>query len=173
MITKTTNPELGWVYFDSNGVRMPWYTLPCLEWLDGLDLKDKFVFEYGVGYSTSWFESRGAICYAVESNKEWYDECLSGVTIMFETQMNKYTKSILDILCKFDIIVIDGVFRDDCTEYALKRLNKGGYLIVDNFEQPSVQADWPKTRELTKDLPLTLYKQPDHPSGWQTAVWKI
>lgn len=167
MITKTTNPELGWVYFDSKGVRMPWYTLPCLEWLDKLDLNGKFVFEYGLGHSTEWFISRGADCAGVESNQEWQR---NGMGFFYTEDKDRYISEIARYP-NAHIIVIDGIFRDDCTEYALKRLAKGGYLICDNFEQPSVQADWPKTRELTKDLPLTIYKQPDHTSGWHTAVW--
>lgn len=168
MITKTNIPEDGWVYFDGIGVRMPWYTLPCLEWLDEMDLYGKYVFEYGLGHSTDWYNSRKAITFGVESNEQWGRND-AHYTIQ-EDRLN-YTSSILNARPEFDIVVIDGVFRDDCTEYALKKLKKGGYLICDNFEQPSVQADWPKTRELTKDLPLTIYKQPDH-YDWQTAVWR-
>lgn len=173
MITKTLNPEQGWVYFDSKGIRMPWYTLPCLEWLDGLELKGKCVFEYGLGYSTQWYLSRGAYCFGVESNLDWVPELNLRSMSMFARDKEGYVTAINNQLSStniFDIICIDGIYRDECTEYALKRLAKGGYLIVDNFEQPSVQADWPKTRELTKDLPLTIYKQPDH-YDWQTAVW--
>lgn len=166
MITKTTNPELGWVYFDSKGVRMPWYTLPCLEWMDKLDFKLLDVFEYGLGHSTEWFLSRGAGCCGVESSIDWARQGFK----LFQDK-EAYTKSILSEKLDFDIIVIDGIHRDDCTEFALQKLKKGGYLICDNFEQPSVQAEWPKTRELTKNLPLTLYKQPDH-YDWQTAVWQ-
>lgn len=170
MITKTTIPEDGWVYFDEYGFRMPWYTLPCLEWLNEIDLGGRRVFEYGVGHSTSWFMSREAITFGVESNEEWANPVLGSGRHMWATGKDLYISAI-NAFNPYDIIVIDGIHRDDCTEHALKKLKKGGYLICDNFEQPSVQADWPKTRELTKDLPLTIYKQPDH-YDWQTAVWR-
>lgn len=167
MITKSKEYGVGWVYHDMDGVRMPWYTLPCLEWLDGLNLKDKYVFEYGLGWSTDWFEIRKAIVFGVESNPDWR---ISKRGFTFHNEIDLYTKAILNYE-QFDIICIDGIYRDDCTEYALAKLKKGGFLICDNFEQPEVEPDWPKTRELTKDMKVVFYKQPDHPT-WVTVVFQ-
>jgi hypothetical protein len=166
---KTDNPELGWVYYDDNGTRMPWYTLPCLEWLSMLDFKGKDIFEYGLGYSTDWYKSRGAICCGVETHPDWYVEsplnCLTSDPI-------KYAGKILDFHL-FDFVIVDGMIdRDECASIAFDRIKPGGYLICDNWKQEGVAPDWPKTEALTKNLPCKLYVQPDHPQGWTTAVWQ-
>lgn len=146
---------------------MPWYTRPCLAWLETLDLNDKYVFEYGCGVSSKWYSLRGATGYGVDDQKEWTPkECGFKCTSDKNTYLEYVSNSV-----KYYLIIIDGIYRDDCTEYAMKYLAPGGYLIADNFEQPSADlAHWPKTRELTKHLPLTIYKEPEH-EDWKTAVW--
>lgn len=159
-----------WRTLDKNGMMMPWYTRPCLEWLETLDLKDKFVFEYGCGASSAWFKSRGAICHGVDHLVGFLP---NEVGYYLEVDEIPYGASIDDGEgTLFDIVVIDGIHRDYCTDWALSYLRRGGYLIADNFEQPSADlAHWPKTRELTKHLPLTIYKEEGH-EDWKTAVWQ-
>lgn len=157
-----------WRTLDDNGITMPWYTRPCLEWLDTIDLTGKKVFEFGCGDSTKWYKSRGAITYGVDHLSMWLPKA-HGYTLADNTA--DYIRGI-DWKTEYDFIIIDGLYRDDCTEDALKHLKGGGYLICDNFEQASADlANWPKTRELTKNLKGTFYKEPNHPD-WVTAVWQ-
>lgn len=158
-----------WGTLDENGMTMPWYTRPCLEWLEKLDLKNKAVFEYGCGLSSFWYNRVGAIAYGVDHDPKWIQEMCG---YWCTDDKKAYLEFIGRWKKKYDLVIIDGIYRDDCTEFALKYLAPGGYLIADNFEQPSADlADWPKTRELTRNLPLTIYKEPDH-IDWQTAVWR-
>lgn len=146
---------------------LPWYSSPCLEWLMTLDLKDKKVFEFGVGDSTTWYKSKGAIMAGVDSNEKYVHQHCA----WHGDDEAHYLRSI-SVLSKgnlFDLVVIDGDYRDKCTEEALKYLRPGGYLIIDNFEQPSVEEFWPLTRKLIEGMPITIYKEPDH-YDWQTAV---
>lgn len=152
---------------------LPWYTSPCLEWLMTLDLKGKFIFEYGVGHSTVWYKSKGAITYGVDSTIEWLQvaapndsKCGYYLTSDKDRYIKGWTKVFDDI---YDIVIIDGIYRDECTEYALKMLKPGGYLILDNYMQPSVEMNWEKTNELIKGMPITIYKEPEH-YDWCTAV---
>lgn len=179
------HPIENWRTYDDNGVMMPWLTRSCLEWLDSFVKPGMKVFEYGCGSSSLWYHSRGAQLSGVDHNHEWlfflpqYDddrcrseqECIGDKKSYTECASLIYGSHLVDQY-GFDIIIIDGLYRDDCTEHALKSLKKGGYLICDNFEQPSADlAHWPKTRELTKHLPITIYKEPGH-EDWQTAVWQ-
>lgn len=167
MITPIEN----WRTLDADGRLMPWYTRPCLEWLITLPLKKMTVFEYGCGDSSKWFIDNARASSGVDHNERWipYEDG-------YWCTQNKveYINSPAHIEGNWDgyeIVVVDGLYRDDCAEYALKCLKKGGYLIADNFEQASADlTDWPLTRELTKHLPMTLYKEPTH-IDWQTAVW--
>ncbi len=69
----------------------------------------------------------------------------------------------------FDIVIIDGEWRDECTEYALKALIPGGLLIIDNYKQPSVQAHGRRLKNSLRGKQITLFKEPDH-ADWVTAV---
>lgn len=153
---------------DSEGRMMPWYTRPCLEWLETIDFNNKKVFEFGCGDSTKWYKSRGAITYGVDDISKWLPK-MHGYTLADNTA--DYIRAV-DWKTEYDFIIIDGLYRDDCTGAALAHLAKGGYLIADNFEQASAELpDWPITRELTKNMKGTFYKEPDH-IDWVTAVWQ-
>lgn len=157
-----------WRTLDDTGMMMPWYTRPCLAWLETLDFKDRKVFEFGCGESTKWFKSRGAITYGVDDLSKWLPKT-HGYTLADNAA--DYLRAI-DWKIVYDIIIIDGLYRDECTAAALAHLKQGGYLIADNFEQGSSDlAEWPLTRELTKNLKGTFYKEPDH-IDWTTAVWQ-
>lgn len=145
---------------------LPWYTSPCLEWLMTLDLKDKLVWEYGMGNSTLWYTKRGAIVSGVDSNPEW------AVGGYHATEQSDYINAIYNLGELFDLVVIDGLYRDECTAHAINCLKRGGHIIIDNFKQPSVQADWPLTDYHINEILIKIYKEPGHPD-WQTAVVQL
>lgn len=166
-------PKEHWLTDDEHGIQMPWYTRPCLEVIDKWDFKNKYVFEYGVGYSTIWYRSRGAYVWGVDSNQNWVDLANDDFPrIQLHQNAEDYVKFISRSINIFDIVIIDGSFRDDCTEYALQNLKPGGKLILDNWLQPEVEEFWPKTEALIEGLPIEVYKEPEHPH-WKTAIVTI
>lgn len=153
-----------------NGLIMPWYTSPCLEWMLTLDLKGKRVFEYGVGDSTLWFRQKGCFCLGVDLSYDWAAKVGAISTSSQIGYINTLSKIVTSSKDFFDIIVIDGDYRDNCTGNALMFLNYGGYLIIDNYKQKSADLEhWPLTEKLIEGMPITIYKEPDH-EDWQTAV---
>lgn len=164
-------PIHDWLTLDEHGIQMPWYTRPCLEVIDTWDFHGKNVFEYGVGYSSVWYKSRGALVMGVDVNERWFRFFVENVGIgaMCKTDEESYCGAIDSCFTDFDIVIIDGSFRDDCTEYALKHIKPGGNLILENWLQPEVEEFWPKTEALIKGMPIEIYKEPDHPH-WKTAI---
>lgn len=170
-----------WRYFDDSlGIAFPWYTSTCLEWLNTFDFSDKAVFEFGCGFSTKWYRTKGAYVAGVDSEGMWL-RMGDSVSIMCADTKEKYIgyidecfnkKAGEDKRARYDFIIIDGDYRDDCTEPALRALKNGGFLIIDNYMQESFECDWTKTKELIKDMDQVLFKEPDHPSGWATLVVK-
>lgn len=160
-----------WRTHDLEGRTMPWWTRPSLEWLASLPLKELTIFEYGCGISSMWFIHNVFASFGVDHNVDWLPD---EDGYWYTTSKKEYINSpghIDAALRKYDLIIIDGIHRDECTEYALQWLKPGAYLICDNFEQASADlAHWPKTRELTKNMPFTLYKEPSH-YDWVTAVF--
>ena len=121
---------------DKNEV-MPMYTYPCYEWLNSIDWTNSKVFEYGTGYSTIWWQNKNVDYHAVEDNKQWYDMIEDKTNINYKPGLHKYIQSIYDYNYKFDVIVIDGVFRFDCIKPALEKVKDDGMIIFDN-------SDWHK-----------------------------
>lgn len=147
---------------------MPYYTHPALEVIRKWDLKGKRIFEYGVGASTLWWRSRGAIVKGVDNNEEYAAQ----LGVKHVTNRQQYIETpIWDDA--FDIIIVDGEpieWRDDCIKGALEALKFGGTLVVDNWQQSSVgwlpNAD---SIELINDLPHRIFKQEGHPD-WSTII---
>ena len=122
---------------DKNEI-IPMYTYPCYEWLNSIDWTDNKVFEYGTGYSTTWWQNKKVDYYAVEDNKQWYNVIKDKTNIKHEPEYNKYSQSIYNYDFKFDVIVIDGIVRFDCIKPALERIKDDGVIIFDN-------TDWHKS----------------------------
>ena len=118
---------------DKNEV-MPMYTYPCYEWINSIDWTNSKVFEYGTGYSTIWWQNKNVDYHAVEDNKQWYDMIKDKTNINYKPGLHKYIQSIYDYNYKFDVIVIDGVFRFDCIKPALDKIKNDGIIIVDNTD---------------------------------------
>lgn len=124
---------------DADGRPLPMYSYALIDYLDGLDLRDKSVFEFGAGNSTLFWAARAKSVHALETNAQWAEKLNS----------SKPENCRLDIIAKgtmpsffrglgqsFDIIVVDcAENRYDCAAAARASLNPGGFLILDN-------ADW-------------------------------
>lgn len=170
-LSEMTKHEGGRYHDGSNF--LPWYSSPCLEWLMTLDLQDRKVFEFGVGDSTTWYKSRGAITAGVDSNEKYvHQHCAwhGDDEAHYLRSIGFISKECFDLL--FDIVIIDGDYRDKCTEEALKYLKPGGYLIIDNWKQATVEPDWPITEKLIEGMEQTLYLEPNHWDKWGTLVVK-
>jgi hypothetical protein len=159
--------ENEWRYFDEDlNIPYPWYTKGALQFLEMIPIRGKRIFEYGVGDSTEWYRRNGALCYGVDNNLEFAHSRNS----YFEAFHDEYLACIENPGCEFDIVVIDGVWRDECTEYTLKHLKSGGYLIIDNYKQKSADLEhWPLTEKLIEGKEIMFFKEPDH-QDWQTII---
>jgi predicted O-methyltransferase YrrM len=163
-----------WQHRDnSTGLVLPWYTKSFLDELVTWDLKDKVVFEYGCGASSLWWAAKCKKLYGVEWNKDYFaatcDKIGDRASIALETTEKPYINSIRQWVIKFDIIVVDGEFRDESMPTVLEHINPGGIIIFDNWMQPSVCCQLEETQQLLLALPHKIYKQEGHPD-WQTLV---
>lgn len=184
-----------WQKLDSNDVCYPWFTHPMLEVIDKWDLRGKTVLEWGGGYSTIWWVSRGAFVHCVETSREWLGcirEELDGMGLGHMTQLdhvecnegdndqerrNRYINVRRGWNAEFpDIVVVDGILRYECMQEGIDLLSRnGGILIVDNYQQDGFIC--PACAELVKPYKGYIYRQEDHAdhhgNPWQTAYWEI
>lgn len=159
--------NLHWRYEDTeSGLIMPWYTLPCLQWLKSIDIKSWSVFEYGCGYSTIWYRLNAKIVQSVDHNISWAE----AMGAMHENDKLTYIKRSMISNPDWDLVVVDGEYRDECVEKSKIFVKPGGYIIVDNYDQ----EDFPPGEvidEILKGWEKQVFNQPNHGS-WKTAVFK-
>lgn len=158
--------NLHWRFLDGE-IIMPWYTKPALEWLKQQDTSTWKVFEYGCGYSTIWWRLNCDEVVSVDNIDKW----AKAFNVRFFDDKKFYLTLPSHHKFLFDCIVIYGEWRDECTLHAINGLKPGGYLIIDNYEQPSVGYDYTKTNQLLEGWEKQVFKQHNH-SDWQTAIFR-
>ena len=125
--------------FDGQGIPIPWYTFPAIEFLNSLDLSKSRVFEYGCGNSSIFWAERACEVVAVENDLEWLkimrNMKVLGLTVMEALDRQMYINAPAIAGGNFDVVIIDGRFRRSCAEIACKVIKKEGIIIFDN-------ADW-------------------------------
>lgn len=165
-----------WQWRDNNRLVFPWYVKPFLDELQTWDLSARDVFEYGGGASTLWWASKANSVTSVDANQMYVDAVSNeiknkGITnaqILFKHNPEEYINEVNKGW--YDIIVIDGHYRDECIQPSLARLKHGGVLIFDNWQQPSVHMAHPQLVEILEKMEHKIYRQPDH-EDWATAVF--
>jgi hypothetical protein len=124
---------------DGNHNPIPWFTYPSIEYLNQLNLKEYNVLEWGCGNSTKYFSKRTNHINSIESNIDWFNNIKNlvneNVTIHFKDSESDYVNFPLSLNIKFDIIVIDGIFREGCVDTALKLHSKKCFIILDNSDR--------------------------------------
>lgn len=174
---------------ESLGILYPWYVHGALEEMKKWSLHDKIVWEWGSGASSIWWAKKAHAVLSAEHDLVWYGKML---TMRAEHHLNnlalcytathegdqtdkrdEYVKGFSSQ--RPDIVVVDGIHRFECIEYALT-LPRPLTLIVDNYQQDYVFM-CPKAEELLKDFKQQLFIQADHTdhSGnpWQTGIFYI
>ena len=123
---------------DAEGRPLPWFTYPAIEYLKRIDVAGWRVFEYGSGQSTLYWAGRGASVTSVEHNAAWFQEMKqqapANATVLHRTERDAYANAIAGRGSAFDIIVVDGVWRDTCADICIPFLAGGGVLILDNSD---------------------------------------
>lgn len=156
--------NLHWRYVDRDIV-MPWYTLPCLEWLKTQELSSWSVFEYGTGFSAIWWRDNVVQYKSVDSNSRWAN--IFGSKL--ETEERAYVHAIGTKII-YDCVVVDGVFRNACIDFAKARIKPGGFMIVDNYDS-SGEVGITESDISLKDWGKVIFTQANH-TIWKTAVFQ-
>lgn len=124
---------------DAHGNPVPWYTYPAIEYLRGFDFSQCSVFEFGSGNSSLYWANRARTVVSVEHNEAWYQQVngrrLANQTVLHRPDAVSYAGAVGEAGQPFDIIVIDGEWRLECTQCALPRLKDSGMIVLDNSDR--------------------------------------
>lgn len=124
---------------------MPWYTYPAIDFLRTRKFDSKNVLEFGGGQSTLWWATRAKRVVTFEDNKKWGESLMKAVPgnaeifLVSSELAEKCVGEVMDKLnnlkeIKFDVIVIDGLWRREMVKVAQNRLAEHGAIICDNAE---------------------------------------
>lgn len=168
-----------WDCIDGEGNKIPWYTYPAIEYLNNITFRDKYILEYGSGNSSAYWADRSLEVISVEHDEEWYQKVkgsIEGNQRLF-LKKDDETYERMDELgfdVKFDVIIIDGIRRIECSKIVGQYLNKeaeDGYMVIlDN-------SDWYKNTAEYLRRELDLIEIDFHGFGpinnytWTTSIF--
>lgn len=146
--------EVGWFrsveeqsIVDAAGNPLPWLTYPAIKLLaDRLPPLPFTVFEFGAGASTQWWAQRAQSIISIEHDANWYESLRNTLPENAElwhiplSAPDEYDTAIQSTQRKFDVVVIDGRRRVECSRYVEPHLSDRGVVIWDNSDRPRYSA---------------------------------
>lgn len=138
---------------DKRGNSIPWLTYPAIDFLNGKDLSQSTVLEFGGGQSTLFFSQKAKKVITFEGDQDWANFILdnpgnkSDINIVTslgaETQIAEIRKTLHEKKFAgqiFDIVVIDALQREAITEFIMEMVPENGLMIFDNSESYPLNA---------------------------------
>lgn len=129
-----------------NGEPLPWYTYPSIEFLKHRDYSDRSVLEFGAGQSTFWWAARARRVVAMEGDAQWF-EIISlrkpgnvNLHVVSEKDPQSCVNDVIRVLRedyqdeKYDVVVIDGSYREEMIQIALNYVTSDGLIVCDDAE---------------------------------------
>ncbi len=121
---------------------IPWYTYPCIEFLQHRDFSSCLVLEFGGGQSTFWWAERARAVVTIEEDRRWHDDLKPRVPSNVELHHVSLETCIAAIPAllhglphaKYDVIVIDGLERRELIGVALQYVADHGIIIFDDSD---------------------------------------
>lgn len=146
---------------DTSNSAIPWLSYPFIEFIGPRLTKDMHVYEFGSGNSTRWFANQVGFIKSIEHTPDWYnllkdklpdnallvhepiDSTLSYHSMAFMSidDATTYSTEIKRSGESYDLIIVDGVNRNNCIVNAIDCAKKNGVIIVDNLEYSHEMQD--------------------------------
>jgi len=141
---------------DRDGSPIPWVTYPFIDFIDGRIDKSMDVFEFGAGNSSLYFANKAKSVTSIEHSPEWFEIIQSNKVydkdnldirlveipeelsnqgyhkMAFIDNENDYVYSLRQTGKQYDVIVVDGLFRNSCIMHCLDSLTPSGVVFLDN-----------------------------------------
>ena len=125
---------------------IPWFTYPAIDFLEQRLRPNLSVFEFGSGMSTLWWSKRVRFVHAVDHDVAWHK------TVKTQLDQSPNRNWQVDLLTKegdyvraiaasshgpFDVVVIDGEWRNACARMVLNCIKEDGMIVFDNSDRAS------------------------------------
>lgn len=122
--------------------RSPWWPYPAIRSIGSLLRTSWCVLEFGAGGSTPWLALRVRRVLSIESHPDWHARVQSrlralgcaGVDLRLREDRTEYATADHCARREFDLVVVDGAWRDLCARTAVRLVRPGGYVYLDNSD---------------------------------------
>ncbi len=130
----------------------PWISYDGQEMIAAHLRPDSRVLEYGSGMSTVWYSRHAGFVLSHEDDQEWHG--IAGQTMKARPNVVHLLRTTPDEYARvdpehrepgFDLVMIDGSYRDQCMDDALQLLRPGAMVYLDNSDKSNAS--------LTGDIP--------------------
>ncbi|MBP5399300.1 MAG: SAM-dependent methyltransferase [Alphaproteobacteria bacterium] len=144
---------------DKDGNPIPWYTYPAIEYLSQFDYSKLKIFEFGCGYSSAFWAERAKRVVSIEDKTDWFEKWKSefryeNLDIRWRDEGEGYDAAIFEDNEKYDVIVIDGKRRKECAAAAVKALNDGGMIILDDSDRINTSEEYVQAVKILREADL-------------------
>lgn len=159
---------------NEDGLMFPNFTQGCVEWLIklGPSLKNFSVYEWGAEAASSWWKERSNDYTGVTTS----EGAAKLMDCVYRWDMDNYVEHITQDDKLYDVIIINGRWRDECTVQALQRVRKGGYIIINNYCQEGTEFKpmyWEMTTNILDRYPVVIFHDEISNTNNRTAIWQI
>lgn len=162
----------------------PWLSRRAIAFLDH-ELNDGMrMLEWGSGRSTGWFAARVQHVTSVEHDAAWHGRVREGLAAEGVSNVDLRQVPVSDgeaadhwaehpyvmIVTEFadeslDVVLVDGLFRQNCVARVLPKISHGGLLAIDNARQLPALDDW----RVPSDWELLVWSDRTYQD---TAIWR-
>lgn len=160
-----------------DGRPLPWFTYSSIMFLQERIHSMMDVFEYGCGCSSHWWANRVRSVTSCEHDKLWYEKISKSVPKNLSLHYielvrgGTYCQFINTFKNTFDIIVIDGRDRVNCSYNCLNALKAGGVIIWDNSDRQEYSEGYEFLKNKGFKKIDFAGMGPVVPHGWCTSIF--
>lgn len=126
---------------DKDGNYIPWMNYPVIKFLQNRLKSDFHLFEFGSGYSTSFYAGLVQTVTSVEYDESWLAVVKKNKPKNVELIYKKndidgeYCRVIKSTGRKYDVVVIDGRDRVNCIKQSIEALSDRGVILFDDSQR--------------------------------------
>lgn len=147
------------VCLDRDGNPIPWYTFPAIEYLSQFDYSNKKIFEFGCGNSSLFWANHAQTVVSIEDNSKWFEKWQAefqkpNLEIRLRDEGEIYEQAIFEQEDLFDVVVVDGKRRAQCSLAAVQKLAPGGMIILDDSDRINTSAEYAESVDILRKANL-------------------
>ena len=139
--------RLNQIIWQWNNPTSPWLTPDAIKFLSNWIRTTDSILEFGSGRSTIWFSNKCNKIISVEHSSKFYNTLksiisgkgINNIDLFFvpfaqdeSSHISRYSNPPLDPNQKFDVVLVDGLYRDSTALRSIELLKPGGILIIDD-----------------------------------------